>query len=69
MQLQGLSMFRPISIDPISSESSGLGLTVLELPPDAILYQIQLDRSYVMVREQWTSVLQVIVSDSTFLGV
>jgi hypothetical protein len=54
-------MFRPISIDPISSESSGLGLTVLELPPDAILYQIQLDRSYVMVREQWTSVLQVIV--------
>lgn len=42
--LQGMALFKPFTIDPIASETSGLGLTAIELPVDAVFYDIALDK-------------------------
>ena len=52
-------MFKPFTIDPISTETSGLGLTALELPSDSIFYEVVLDKSYCMIKDGWSTLLKL----------
>lgn len=56
-----MALFKQFTIDPISNESSGLGITAIELPLDTIFYEVFLDKQFSLVKNEWNTILSLMV--------